>query len=82
MNLRELSAFLIQHGISGAAVDTQVRPASAVALSDLVAHAAGLDLPKEGGFLTDLWPASQEIGGLYLSVSAVARDNPGPGAYL
>ena len=75
MPLRELAALLIHHKISGApVVDAEGRPQGVVALSDLVAHAAGLDTPKEGGFLTDLWAAPHPVEELHLNESAVARD--------
>ena len=75
MPLRELAALLIHHKISGApVVDAEGRPVGVVALSDLVAHAAGLDAPKEGGFLTDLWATPSHDHELHLSEEAVTRD--------
>jgi len=54
--LQEVTAFFIQHGITGApVVDGAGKPVGVISMSDLMAHAAGLDKPKEGAFLRELW---------------------------
>jgi len=55
-NLQEVSSFLIEHGITGApVVDDEGSPIGVISMSDLTAHAAGLDKPKDGGYLTNAW---------------------------
>lgn len=54
--LTEVSRFFLDHGITGApVVDDEGTPLGVISQSDLTAHAAGLDMPKEGGFLRELW---------------------------
>jgi predicted transcriptional regulator len=54
--LQEVTRFFIEHGITGApVVDETGKPVGVVSMSDLTAHAAGLDKPKEGAFLRELW---------------------------
>jgi len=54
--LQDVTRFFIQLGITGApVVDDSGKPVGVISMSDLTAHAAGLDKPKEGGFLRDLW---------------------------
>lgn len=54
--LQDVTAFFIQHGITGApVVDGAGKPVGVISMSDLMAHAAGLDKPKEGAFLRELW---------------------------
>jgi len=55
-NLQEVSSFFIEHGITGApVVDEHGVPVGAISMSDLTAHAAGLDAPKDSGYLRHLW---------------------------
>lgn len=54
--LQEVTAFFLEHGITGApVVDEHGKPVGCISMSDLTAHAAGLDKPKEGGYLRELW---------------------------
>lgn len=57
MSLKDVAIFLTRHGISGAPVtDDEGTPIGLISASDLVAHAANLDEPKEDNrFLYDLW---------------------------
>ena len=53
--LLDLATFLVHHGISGApVVDADGKPLGVVSMRDLVAHAAGLDAPREN-FQLDAW---------------------------
>lgn len=55
-SLQEVSSFFIEHGITGApVVDGEGVPVGTISMSDLTGHAAGLDKPKESGYLKDLW---------------------------
>ncbi len=55
-SLQEVSKFFIEHGITGSpVVDDQGVPVGVVSMSDLTAHAAGLDKPKDSGYLQHLW---------------------------
>jgi len=55
-SLQEVSSFFIEHGITGSpVVDEQGRPVGVISMSDLTAHAAGLDKPKDSGYLKHLW---------------------------
>jgi len=55
-SLQEVSSFFIEHGITGSpVVDDEGIPIGVISMSDLTAHAAGLDKPKDGGYLTTLW---------------------------
>lgn len=55
-SLQEVSSFFIQHGITGSpVVDNEGKPVGVVSMSDLTAHAAGLDKPKDSGYLKQLW---------------------------
>ena len=54
--LQEVTSFFIEHGITGApVVDAEGKPVGVISMSDLTGHAAGLDKPKEGAFLRELW---------------------------
>lgn len=55
-SLQEVSSFFIEHGITGApVVDEEGVPVGSISMSDLAAHAAGLDAPKDSGYLRELW---------------------------
>lgn len=55
-SLQEVSSFFIEHGITGSpVVDDEGVPVGVISMSDLTAHAAGLDKPKESGYLEHLW---------------------------
>ncbi|MBN9415939.1 hypothetical protein ABS71_03810 [bacterium SCN 62-11] len=55
-SLQEVSSFFIEHGITGApVVDEEGIPVGSISMSDLAAHAAGLDAPKDSGYLRHLW---------------------------
>ncbi len=55
-SLQEVTSFFIEHGITGAPViDSAGKPVGVISMSDLTAHAAGLDKPKEANFLRELW---------------------------
>jgi predicted transcriptional regulator len=54
--LQQVTSFFIEHGITGApVVGPNGAPVGVISMSDLTAHAAGLDKPKEGAFLRELW---------------------------
>ncbi|MBX3169117.1 MAG: CBS domain-containing protein [Candidatus Eremiobacteraeota bacterium] len=55
-SLQEVSSFFIEHGITGSpVVDDEGVPVGVISMSDLTAHAAGLDKPKDSGYLRHLW---------------------------
>ncbi|MBS2038715.1 CBS domain-containing protein [bacterium] len=55
-SLQEVTSFFIEHGITGApVVDSEGQAVGVISMSDLTAHAAGLDKPKDSGYLKDLW---------------------------
>ena len=55
-SLQEVSSFFIEHGITGSpVVDDECVPIGVISMSDLTAHAAGLDKPKDSGYLQHLW---------------------------
>lgn len=74
--LTEVTRFFLDHGITGApVVDESDTPLGVISQSDLTAHAAGLDTPKEGGFLRELWDtANQDLQDLKLDHSLTAAD--------
>lgn len=54
--LQDVTRFFLDHGITGApVVDEGGKPLGVISMSDLTAHAAGLDKPQEGAFLRELW---------------------------
>lgn len=62
-SLQEVTNFFIEQGITGApVVDKAGRPVGVISMSDLTAHAAGLDKPKEGQYLRDLWDDDSHHG--------------------
>lgn len=70
-SLEEVTNFFIEHGITGApVVDKAGRPVGVISMSDLTAHAAGLDKPKEGQFLRELWNDDSHQGLRDLSFEA------------
>lgn len=73
--LLDLATFLVHHGISGApVVDTEGKPLGVVSMSDLVAHAAGLDAPREN-FQLDAWMKDEQPQrDLSFSGTALTRD--------
>lgn len=75
--LQEVSSFLIEHGITGAPVVNGAGvPVGVVSMSDLTAHAAGLDKPKEGAFLRELWSedSHHSLRDLTFETGATAAD--------
>ena len=75
--LQEVSSFFIEHGITGAPVVNGAGvPVGVVSMSDLTAHAAGLDKPKEGAFLRELWSddSHHSLRDLTFDAAATAGD--------
>lgn len=77
--LSEVARFLLDHGITGAPViDASGTPIGVISMSDLTAHAAGLDRAEDGSFLRDLWHPTpgddHELHGHQFEGSACARD--------
>jgi predicted transcriptional regulator len=75
--LQEVTRFFIDHGITGApVVDAQGKPQGVISMSDLTAHAAGLDQPKEGAFLRELWDdaSHHQLQDLTFEHGVTARD--------